>query len=68
MPTLTMMAIPNSMGALVRTRLNQSTCGSTTLQKMSDQYTGAYGPVILFQIMKPSYLSAPYHAMKASIV
>src|SRR5438045_7913559 len=46
MPTFTMTAMAKSTIGLVRTRLNQSACGTTMLQKMSAQYVGAYGPNI----------------------
>src|SRR5688572_33254440 len=66
MPTFTTMAIRNRPSVLVRTRLNHSHCGVMMLQKISAQYYGAYGPVIRFQIMKPSYLLALYQPKKAS--
>src|SRR5262249_38076256 len=37
MPTFTTREIRNSVGTLVRTRLNQSACGTRTLQRMSAQ-------------------------------
>ena len=67
MPLLTMSAITNSAGGLDRTRRNQSACGSTTLQRISVQYTGAYGPVIRLYGTNISNLSALYHAMNASV-
>ena len=36
-PIDTTTAIPNSTGGLVRTRLNQRSCGATMLQSISDQ-------------------------------
>jgi hypothetical protein len=37
MPTFTISEMTNSAGTLVRTRLNQSACGMTTLQRISAQ-------------------------------
>src|SRR6476619_1221908 len=66
MPTLTTMATAKRPSVLVRTRRNHSHCGVMMLQKMSVQYMYQYGPVIRFQIMKPSYLLVLYQPKKAS--
>src|SRR5258708_371146 len=44
-PTFTTSASTNTVCGLTRTRRDQSSCGTTMLQKSSAQYAGQYGPV-----------------------
>ena len=67
MPMLTTIATQKSSPGVVRTRRNQSHCGVMMLQKTRTQYIGQYGPVMRFQIMKPSYVFALYQPKNASI-
>src|SRR5258705_417186 len=68
MPTFTTSEIMKSNGTLVHTRFSQSACGTATLQKISSQYANAYGPVSRLSGTSPSYLSALYQAMNASVM
>ena len=47
-PTLTSTETPTSIHGVVRTFLNQNTCGAATLQVIMIQYAHAYGPIARF--------------------
>ena len=48
---LTTIEMMNSIATLARTRRNHRSCGVNTLQRISDQYAVAYGPLNRFRIM-----------------
>ncbi len=67
MPTFTASATRNSATRLVRTRRDQSACGTITLNSINPQNTQPYGPKARLAIMYCSKMSSLYHAMNASI-
>ena len=52
---------------LVRSFLNQKSCGMSTLQLIIVQYAHQYGPNARFMNVKRSYALPQYQAMKNSI-
>src|SRR5262249_9150621 len=51
MPELATMEMKKRTPTFDRTRRNQSAWGTTTLHRINDHQSGAYGPVMRFQLM-----------------
>src|SRR5262245_53035248 len=67
MPTFTKSPTMSVAIGLVRTLLNQWSCGMRTLHVIIVQYAQAYCPKARFTNAKPSYSPPEYQAMKNSI-
>ena len=67
MPTLTTIESTNMIGMLVRSFLNQKSCGVMTLQLTMIKYAHQYWPKARLMKANFSYIAPEYHAMKNSI-